>query len=211
MPKDEANYEKLTFSQVQPFDRLSLARRLHETLAQNLAVIGYDLDALIGDETLNPSQRADLRSIRLQVMEVTKSFRDEIYRTRTLNRSEVASEIKSILSEITTIIDMSYPALSDESENLLNEVIIEIARNTRKHSSANSFYIKFELTDSGFLLLLGDDGSGAINFKKSATDHESFGLRGIDELLKVIASDYQCRSDKSGTHFRIAFPLQRAQ
>jgi len=99
LPKDEANYEKLTASQVQPFDRLSLARRLHETLAQNLAVIGYDLDALIGDETLNPSQRADLRSIRLQVMEVTKSFRDEIYRARTLTRSDVASEIKSILSD----------------------------------------------------------------------------------------------------------------
>jgi signal transduction histidine kinase len=144
-------------------------------------------------------------------MEVTKSFRDEIYRARTLTRSDVASEIKSILSDIALDIDLTYPALSEESENLLNEVIIEIARNTRKHSLANSFYIKFDLTDSGFLLLLGDDGSGAINFKKSATDNVSFGLRGLDELLKVIASDYQCISDKSGTHFRIAFSLQSAQ
>ncbi len=206
MPNRDANFHDLHRSQTEQFDRLSLARRLHETLAQSLAVIGYDLDALIGDDELKPSQRAELRSIRLQVMSVTKSFRDEIYRARRLSRSELSGEIRSILEPINSTIDLTYPRLSDEHENLLNEVIIEIARNTRKHSSASSFYLNYEFTDSGFLLFIGDDGLGSIALKR-----DSFGLLGMNEVLKVISRDYQCRSDETGTHFRIRFPLESSR
>ena len=103
---------------------------------------------------------------------------------------------------------MSYPELSEESESLLNEVLLEIARNTMKHSSATAFYLKYELTTSGFILLIGDDGVGDVNLKNKANTKENFGLRGIDELLKIIADEYVCSSDRTGTQFQIAFLLE---
>ena len=207
MPSNDAHH-KLSLSQADPFNRLSLARRLHETLAQDLAVIGYDLDALIGEEALDPSHRAQLRSIRLRIMGVTQRFRDEIYRTRQKSRSDVDREIRSMLSSLKIDIDMSYPELSEESESLLNEVLLEIARNTMKHSSATAFYLKYELTTSGFILLIGDDGVGDVNLKNKANTKENFGLRGIDELLKIIADEYVCSSDRTGTQFQIPFLLE---
>jgi signal transduction histidine kinase len=207
LPSNDAHH-KLSLSQADPVNRLSLARRLHETLAQDLAVIGYDLDALIGEEALDPSHRAQLRSIRLHIMGVTQRFRDEIYRTRQKSRSDVDKEIRSMLSSLKIDIDMSYPELSEESESLLNEVLLEIARNTMKHSSATAFYLKYELTTSGFILLIGDDGVGTVNLKKKANTKENFGLRGIDELLKIIADEYVCSSDRTGTQFQIPFLLE---
>jgi len=200
LPNNNDNFEESRIRQTEPFDRLGLARRLHETLAQSLAVIGYDLDALIGDSDLSSSHRSALRSIRLQVMNMTKNFRDEIYRTRRFSREELEAEIRAILGSIHADLSLTYPRLTEERENLLNEALIEIARNTRKHSSAQYFYLKYELMDSGFLILIGDDGVGEMLFKSG-----NFGLRSIDEVLKIISRDYQCTSDEEGTHFRIFF------
>ena len=200
MPNNNDNFEESQIRQTEPFDRLGLARRLHETLAQSLAVIGYDLDALIGDSDLSSSHRSALRSIRLQVINMTKNFRDEIYRTRRFSREELEAEIRAILGSIHADLSLTYPRLTGERENLLNEALIEIARNTRKHSSAQYFYLKYELMDSGFLILIGDDGVGEMLFKSG-----NFGLRSIDEVLKIISRDYQCTSDEEGTHFRIFF------
>ncbi len=200
MPNNNDNFEESRIRQTEPFDRLGLARRLHETLAQSLAVIRYDLDALIGDSDLSASHRSALRLIRLQVMNMTRSFRDEIYRTRRFSREELETEIRAILGSIHADLSLTYPRLTEERENLLNEALIEIARNARKHSSAQSFYVKYELTESGFLILVGDDGVGELSFKSG-----NFGLRTIDEVLKIISRDYHCNSDEEGTHFRITF------
>jgi signal transduction histidine kinase len=203
LPNNNETFKESQTRQSDPFDRLGLARRLHETLAQSLAIIGYDLDALIGDEELSPSHRAELRSIRMKVMSATKSFRDEIYRTRRFTREDLKSEIRALLSNIDTDINLAYPHLTEERENLLNQVLLEIARNTDKHSSARSFYVKYQLTPSGFILFVGDDGNGEVQLKE-----RSFGLRGIDEVLKVISQDYQCKADETGTHFRITCKLE---
>jgi signal transduction histidine kinase len=203
LPNNNETFKESQTRQSEPFDRLGLARRLHETLAQSLAIIGYDLDALIGDEELSPSHRAELRSIRMKVMSATKSFRDEIYRTRRFTREDLKSEIRALLSNIDTDINLAYPHLTEERENLLNQVLLELARNTDKHSSARSFYVKYQLTPSGFILFVGDDGNGEVQLKE-----RSFGLRGIDEVLKVISQDYQCKADETGTHFRITCKLE---
>jgi signal transduction histidine kinase len=203
LPNNNETFKESQTRQSDPFDRLGLARRLHETLAQNLAIIGYDLDALIGDEELSPSHRAELRSIRMKVMSATKSFRDEIYRTRRITREDIKSEIRALLSNIDTDVSLTYPQLTEERENLLNQALIEITRNTHKHSSARLFYVKYQIIPSGFLLFVGDDGNGEVQLKE-----RSFGFRGIDEVLKVISQDYQCKADETGTHFRITFNLE---
>ncbi|MEY5018743.1 MAG: hypothetical protein RJB54_661, partial [Actinomycetota bacterium] len=187
------------FSSADSFEaeRLGLARRLHETLAQDLAAIGYRLDAVIA-EPLNIELRAEIREIRMEVMRVTQGFRDEIYQTRLHTRHDVAAFIAQNLRELSFSGDLNYPTLQRDIEAKLNEVLIEIARNTLKHSRARVFYLRYELTDHSLVLEVGDDGIGMVNLHGNG-----FGLVGIDEVLKLFTDEYLCTSDDKGTNFRI--------
>jgi len=187
------------FSSADSFEaeRLSLSRRVHETLAQDLAAIGYRLDAVIA-EPLNIELRAEIREIRMEVMRVAQGFRDEIYQTRLHTRHDVAAFIAQNLPKLRFSGDLIYPTLQREIEAKLNEVLIEIARNTLKHSKARVFYLSYELTEHSLVLEVGDDGIGMVKLLGNG-----FGLIGIDELLKQFTDEYICTSNETGTHFRI--------
>jgi signal transduction histidine kinase len=187
------------FSSADSFEaeRLGLARRLHETLAQDLAAIGYRLDAVIA-EPLNIELRAEIREIRMEVMRVAQGFRDEIYQTRLHTRNEVAAFIAQNLHKLRFSGDLNYPTLQRDVEAKLNEVLIEIARNTLKHSRATHFYLRYQVTDRSLILEVGDDGIGMLKLQG-----KGFGLIGVDELLKQFTDEYLCTSNETGTHFRI--------
>lgn len=182
-------------------DRLGLARRLHETLAQDLAAIGYQLDALIAEESMDTAFRAELRKIRLQVMRTNQGFRAEIYRLRQMDRHGLEQQIKLLLSPADCHLNFDYPAMPEDVEQCLNHALLEIARNSAKHSGATVFELNHSLTDQFLLIDVGDNGSGSITIKKG-----SFGLRVIDESLSQIAAEYSCRSDSFGTFFSIQIP-----
>ena len=178
-------------------ERLGLARRLHETLAQDLAAIGYRLDAVI-TEPLSDELRAEIREIRMDLTRVAQGFRDEIYQVRVHTREHVAEFIAKNLHQLNFSGDFSYPALHRDIDSKLNEVLIEIARNTSKHAKARNFYLRYELTENSLILEIGDDGIGIMQVRSNG-----FGLIGIDELLKQITDDYLCTSDEKGVHFKI--------
>lgn len=178
-------------------ERLGLARRLHETLAQDLAAIGYRLDALIA-EPLNIELRTEIREIRMEVMRVAQGFRDEIYQTRLHSRKDVSEFIAQNLHELSFSGDFNYPALNRDVDSKLNEVLIEIARNTSKHATARNFYLRYELTEDSLFLTVGDDGIGMMPLHRNG-----FGLIAIDELLKQITTAYSCSSDEKGVYFQI--------
>ncbi|MBU3692391.1 MAG: hypothetical protein FGM47_02590 [Candidatus Nanopelagicaceae bacterium] len=187
------------FSSADSFEaeRLGLARRLHETLAQDLAAIGYRLDAVIA-EPLTPALRAEIREIRMDLMRVAQGFRDEIYQARLHTRQQVAEFIGQNLQHLNFSGDFNYPALHRDIDSKLNEVLIEIVRNTSKHAKASTFYLRYELTKDSLILEIGDDGIGMMQVQS-----KSFGLIAIDELLKQITTEYSCNSGNNGVHFRI--------
>jgi len=195
----QLNLSNLAASERYRADRLGLARRLHETLAQELAAIGYQLDAVISEDTLTPDVKAELRTIRMQVMETARSFRTEIYKLRKTDRVMLHAQLMEILAACQVEIDLNFPLLKEKEEELLIEALIEIARNTAKHAQASNFYLRHSTTKEGLLLELGDDGNGQISIKPG-----SFGLAAIDEVLRQISSRYSCNADDSGTHFRIS-------
>ena len=113
------------FSSADSFEaeRLALARRLHETLAQDLAAIGYQLDALIA-RPLDDELRCEIREIRMEVMRVAQGFRDEIYQARLHTRKHLAEFFAQNLHQLSFIGDFNYPARHNETESKLNEVLI---------------------------------------------------------------------------------------
>ena len=179
-------------------DRIALVGRLHESLAQDLALLGYRIDELIADPSLALHHRSELREIRLAVLAITHQFRDDIYLTNQRSREWLQRAIEEALGHISLDIDLSYPLLKERYENLLNEALYEITRNALRHSQAQNFSINFTLDDKFLEIIVKDDGQGFENIRNS-----NLGLRLIDQTLKAIAHQYSCTSTTSGTVYRI--------
>ena len=177
--------------------RLDLARRLHETLAQDLAVIGYKLDEIIGEADLDKNHRLALRKIRFALSETTKSFRDQIYRLRPTSREQLMRQVVEILGEIELEADFTYPEFNQVVEEGLSQVILEIARNTARHSKATHFYLSFRQMEESIEFDIGDNGIGGVKPKDFR-----FGLASIDELLTQISTSYSSSSTSDGSSFK---------
>ena len=182
-------------------DRLVLTARLHETLAQDLAILGYRLDELIADSTLGHVHRTEIRDVRLSIIEIIRNFRDDIYLTNNRARDEVLATLHDFLGELQLDIDLTYPLLQPQNELLLNEVLVELGRNALRHSGARTFVISYQSNADGIELLVSDDGHGL-----PSPSRKSLGLMMIDQSLRVIGGEYQCSSSPQGTIYRIKIP-----
>ena len=174
-----------------------MARRLHETLAQDLAVIGYQLDEIIGDANLGKKHRIALRKIRFSISQTTKSFRDQIYQLKLTSREQLVKQVVEILGEIELKADFTYPEFDQLVEEGLSQVILELARNTSRHSKATCFYLNFKEDEESIEFEIGDDGIGGVKPKDFR-----FGLASIDELLIQISSSYSSASTADGSSFK---------
>ena len=177
--------------------RLDLARRLHETLAQDLAVIGYKLDEIISEEDLEKNHRLKLRQIRLALSETTNSFRDEIYGLRLTSRQELIRQVVEILGEIELQADFSYPEFDQNVAEGLSQVILELARNSARHSKATHFYLSYRESEESIDFEIGDNGIGGVKPKDFR-----FGLASINELLIRISTSYSSSSTSEGSCFK---------
>ena len=177
---------------------LELARRLHDGLAQELTSLGYRLDEIIGDPTLNQEVRDSLRQIRLEFSSLSINFRDEIYRIRLMDRRYLREELAMALSGLENSIDLGYPPLTPEAEDAVGHSLMEIVRNSLQHSSATAVEISWELSNSSLHICARDNGRGGISEKE-----RSFGIRGIQEWLGSINASHSLESGDSGTSIKI--------
>ena len=187
-----------TYPNRSALDRIALVGRLHESLAQDLALVGYRIDELIADSSLTTEQRSQLREIRLSLLGITHQFRDDIYLTNQRSRAWLMGAIEDALGHISLDIDLSYPLMKERYETLLNEALYEITRNTLRHSQAQNFSINYTIDDAFLEIKVEDDGQGFENIRNS-----NLGLRLIDQTLQAISHQYSCTSTTAGTVYRI--------
>lgn len=195
---DRSNLEETTSEES---ERLALARRLHDGPAQRLIALGFELDALIGEIDLAPHIRSRIRELRFEVSAISSSFRDEIYLLRQISFAKLPNLIKSILPNLHREINLPLSVFRPEDEAKISSAILEIARNTSRHSSATEFVISYELTSSVEIHIF-DNGQGQITLKE-----RSFGLKMITELITQAGGEIEWSSGPTGSQFRICMPL----
>lgn len=183
-------------------DRLQIARRLHDGLAQDLAALGYNLDLVIADPDLSSPHRLELRRVRFEISRIIDEFRDEIFLLRISSRAELQEEITTILLGWDINVDLSYPQLPPNAENALGQTLLEIARNAAQHSKGARFEISTAIRQESFMLIATDNGTGGVSVRD-----RSFGLRTISEYLSTIGASVVCQSDHLGTRYEIEVPL----
>ena len=182
-------------------ERIELARRLHDGPAQKLIALGYRLDTLIGESSLNPIHRSELREIRLDLIDLTEDLRDELYLISARNLTSLRGELPEILLGFTIELDLPVDMTTPEVENSLAILILEIARNAAKHSTGKRFWVYFESSVNSIQLRVGDDGNRAISMKE-----RSLGLKLINAQVQILGGEIELRSGSFGNEYRIEIP-----
>lgn len=197
MPNSLTNSNERDEDRSEASERLALARRLHDGPAQRLVALGFELDALIADKEVAPHIRSRIRELRLEISSISSSFRDEIYLLRQITFPKLVGLIQGILP--TTKLDISLPQsiFSGETEDKLSSAIIEIARNTARHSTATRFEITFKISEKVEISITTDSQS------QIAPKERSFGLKMIAEVIALAGGEIIWLTSASGSEFRI--------
>lgn len=182
-------------------ERLELARRLHDGPAQKLTALGYRLDALIGQASLAPIHRSELREIRLDLIDLTGDLRDELYLISARELTSLRSELPEILPGFTIELQLPTEAARPEVENSLATLILEIARNSAKHSTGNRFWVCFDSSANSIHVRIGDDGNSTISIKE-----RSLGLKLINAQVQTLGGTIELRSGSFGNEYLIEIP-----
>jgi signal transduction histidine kinase len=125
-------------------ERLELARRLHDGPAQQLISLGYKLDEVIGDPDLSNTNRRLIRQARLDLIDLTNDLRDELYLLERLSIKDAVAEVRELLEDLDIEVSSPLEKLDERTESVLAQIILELARNCARHSSASKFWIRQE-------------------------------------------------------------------
>ena len=183
-------------------NRLELARRLHDGPAQQIFALGLSLDEVIASSDLSNETRLRLRKIRLNLLTLSKSLRDEIYLLRLLDFSELALTLDEILRSCSISIALPRATLLPQFEDGIVRAILEIARNSARHSSCTKFVITYEIKKNKLSIRITDNGKGGVKHVD-----RSFGLRGIKEVIDAIGGTVSWTSDKDGSRYLIELEI----
>jgi NarL family two-component system sensor histidine kinase LiaS len=176
-------------------ERLRIAREIHDGIAQQIAAIGYQIDSIIGDDSLPPSARNELRRTRSALTLLGASVRDEIFQLRglpTRSFSEVIFALGSELLEEVEIdlsIDVQEPQPQSHRFELIR-IAQEAIINSKKHANAT----KISIIGSGHTLEISDNGNWSASERAGM-----WGIIGMKERAKQIGVRLEVENDEFGT------------
>ncbi|MCL2543675.1 MAG: sensor histidine kinase [Nocardioidaceae bacterium] len=182
-------------------ERQRLAREMHDGVAQDIASLGYIIDAAAGRAT-DPQQEKLLQMLRDQVTGVVAEVRRSVMNLRTsIGENEslgaAISAIARHLSEASGIpirvrLDEQPARLRPEVEAELFRIAQEAMNNAVKHARANSIDVICQVYPPQARITVTDDGIG---LQKGRED--SHGLKIMRERAKLIGADLSVRDNAS--------------
>jgi signal transduction histidine kinase len=172
-------------------ERNRLSLEMHDNLAQSLAVIKLDINALLAASDAGLAQRT-LQEMKALVDETYTELRDSIFGLRAINESDTSflDNFKNYLETFGIHSNLSIECSLNEREiNLLSkEAVLQVGRileealsNVRKHAQAERVWIKSGQAGEQVWITVEDDGIGleASQHNQNRTGH--FGLKVMAE------------------------------
>jgi two-component system nitrate/nitrite sensor histidine kinase NarX len=206
-------------------ERNRLAYELHDSLAQTLTSIRYQVRVL--DEILHQDDEAttwqQLERIENTVDEANTELRSLIAHFQApIRKQALIPAVQDIVKRFRTESDIhiffqhtiSDPLnLSDKYHLEVIRIIQEALNNIRKHSEANVARIMIRLLNNSRLnILIEDDGVGLNKTPENAKPGEQIGLNSMKERASRLKGDFTLESEPGeGTRVILEFPLQEAR
>lgn len=196
-----AKIESLTLQN----ERQRMARELHDTLAQGVAGLVLQLEAVKAHLGANRTERASaiieqsltrarstlaesraaIDDLRAAPANLTESVREKI--DRFIQATGIPCEV-----EISVNKNQLSPGTTSHALNILSESLTNIAR----HAQATQVHVKWMLQDQNLELEIRDNGKG---FDVNQKSNGSYGLIGMHERARLTGGMLSIESDNGGT------------
>jgi signal transduction histidine kinase len=183
-------------------ERASVSRQLHESLAQTLAGLNYQLTALEGEanEPINGSLRA-AREVAALAMEETRRL-SEIVHPRVLDDFGLVAGLRHLAkilsgggSHISVCVasGSDLTGLSGEKASVLYRIAEEACRNALRHARAGQIDIAAGSTPLDVWMEVMDDGAG-FDPQDPAVNDEGMGLFMMRQRIALAGGSLAIRS-----------------
>ena len=163
-------------------ERLDVARELHDGIAQDLVALGYSLDLLLATDGLPQSARSSIRESRLQVDELMRKVRSEIFNLRSQSQQSISTQLQALVaneySDFELDLDIEPASAPPEVGHEIFAIAREILRNVRLHSRATRIGITLYPVNNRIYLQICDNGIGGAIMKDGR-----WGIAGISERI----------------------------
>ncbi|MES9857662.1 MAG: histidine kinase [Sedimenticola sp.] len=215
--KQRSDEEALWLSIIQ--ERTTLAHELHDSLAQTLASLRFQVRML--DETLELEKpyrhaRDELERIRngldeahTELRELLNSFRAPVDQRGLEPALEKLTERFGQETGIATFFQRRCRQVNlDASEEMqLLRIVQECLANTRKHAQAQNVRVLFNCKPDGeYMLLVEDDGIGFDNIQPHGSPGEHIGLSIMEERAHRLGARIKIESEPGeGTRVELIY------
>ena len=163
-------------------ERLDVARELHDGIAQDLVALGYSLDLLLATDGLPQNARSSIRESRLQVDELMRKVRSEIFNLRSQSQQSISTQLQSLISQeyfdFELELDIESASAPPEVGHEIISIARELLRNVRLHSRATRIGITLYPVNNRIYLQICDNGIGGAIMKDGR-----WGMTGISERI----------------------------
>ncbi len=201
-------------------ERTRLANELHDSLAQSLASLKFQVRVL--DETLHSGEESalweelerienSLDEAYTELRELIAHFRAPIDKRGLVPAVEQAIERFRRNSQISAFLQLEWDKtkLPAEIEMQVLRIIQEALANIRKHSEANAVRVLMRATpNQDFLIMIEDDGIGIQDKVIEGGPGEHLGLKILAERAARVHGELKIESESGeGTRVTLTFPL----
>ncbi|CAN5615515.1 hypothetical protein BH11ACT8_BH11ACT8_06610 [soil metagenome] len=182
--------------------RKRLAREMHDGVAQDIASLGYLVDALAA-RPANDKQAQQLAMLRDRITKIVAEVRQSVLTLRTsIGEAEsLGSAISAVarhLSEssrvpIQVTLDEHSTRLRPEVEAELFRIAQEAMNNAIKHAQCSSIEVNCQVYAPDVLITVSDDGRG---MQQGRAD--SHGLKIMRERARLVGADLSIDAEPTG-------------
>lgn len=198
-------------------ERNRLAREIHDTIAQDLSAIAFQLEAA---EALL-AQQTDPERVRRSVtaaLDLTRKGLEEARRS-VLDLRAAPLEGRTLPAALAALAAEAGPSVSFESspasvplppavEVGLYRIAQEALQNALRHAAAAQVFVRLEISSDRVRLTVQDDGKG---FPDEGASTSRFGLVGMQERARLLGGSFQVESSPgAGTRITAEVPLRRS-
>jgi PAS domain S-box-containing protein len=200
-------------------ERRHIARELHDSAGQILAVLNMQLAQLAQDAKHNPTQLAKgIRDAEALVQRLIQELRTTTYLLHPplLDESGLASALRWYVEglkersglEMELDIPDNFERLAPEMELALFRMVQECITNVHRHSGSKTALIRFRRKASKICVEVQDHGKGIAPEQLTEIQHHGtgVGIRGMQERLRQFGGELTIESNGAGTRISAVLP-----
>jgi PAS domain S-box-containing protein len=205
---------------IQDEERRHVARELHDSAGQTLAVLGMSVGALISKlETIAPELAQDAGRIDEFVQQLHREIRTTSYLLHPplLDESGLASAVSWYVQglnersglAIALEIGEDFGRLPADMELAIFRIVQEGLTNIHRHSGSNSAGIRIARDDHRVRIAIADQGKGMSpeRLAEIQSRGSGVGIRGMRERVRQFRGDMKIESSGSGTNIVMSLPI----